>query len=91
MTTFPRPITLSIDFMSAGAIVGAVAGTLPYWAAFAGLLWYLVQIWESKTVQKWRKVRRRRARMRRLALAAVDVQLAKEETAKPLDEPEGAP
>jgi len=39
---------------SAGAIIGAVRGDLPEIAAVVALLWYAVQLWESKTVQGWR-------------------------------------
>ena len=47
------PAALVGDVISAGAIIGTIIGYLPYVAAFAGLVWYLIQIWESKTVQGW--------------------------------------
>lgn len=36
---------------SAIAIVGALIGWLPSIAALVGIIWYGLQIWESKTVQ----------------------------------------
>lgn len=87
----PPTAAITLDFVSLGAIVGALSGLLPPLAGLAAIIWYVVQIWESKTCQKWRKLRRRRHRMLRLALAAVDVQLAREESARPLDEPGAAP
>lgn len=41
------------------AIMGAIAGYLPEAAAGAALIWYLLQVWESKTVTRWRARRRR--------------------------------
>lgn len=42
-----------VDALSAVAIIGTLANLLPPLAALAGLIWYVVQIWESKTVQGW--------------------------------------
>ena len=42
---------------SAGAIVGTIRGELPEVAAVVALAWYLIQLWESKTVQNWRLTR----------------------------------
>lgn len=72
----PRPAAISIDFISAAAILGAFANILPPLAGLAGLVWYGIQIYESKTVQKWIKVHRFRVRARRLAVAKADVKLA---------------
>lgn len=77
----PPTAAVTLDFVSLGAIVGALSGLLPPLAGLAAIIWYVVQIWESKTLIKWRRVRRHRVRLRRLALARVDVQLASEETA----------
>jgi hypothetical protein len=49
----PAPVTYVADIVSAGAIVGTILGYLPFIAAFFGLVWYLIQIWESRTVQHW--------------------------------------
>ena len=38
-------------FASAVAILAALFGYMPYIAAFVGMVWYLVQIYESKTFQ----------------------------------------
>ena len=38
---------------SIGAILGTLFGYLPYIAAVVAVIWYLLQIWESQTVQKW--------------------------------------
>lgn len=57
-----RVISYSADGISAAAIVGAFMGYLPALAGLAGLIWYAIQIWESKTVQK--HVRRLRAKAR---------------------------
>jgi len=43
--------------VSLGAIVMSGMGYLPAFAAGAAGLWYLVQIWETKTFKDWRGVR----------------------------------
>ena len=48
------------NLVSASAIVGAIAGWLPALAAIVGLIWYLIQIFESATVQRWTAARRTR-------------------------------
>ena len=56
---FPHhPGAVLVDILSAGAIVGTFLGYLPIVAAFAGLVWYLIQIWESRTIQHWWNNRR---------------------------------
>jgi hypothetical protein len=49
----PFPVALVTDVVSAGAIIGTIFGVLPFVAAFAGMIWYGIQIWESRTVQHW--------------------------------------
>jgi len=49
----PFPVALITDVVSAGAIIGTILGDLPYVAALAGMVWYTIQIWESRTVQHW--------------------------------------
>lgn len=39
------------------AWLGWLPGVLPDIAAVLGIVWYLVQLWESKTVQRWLKHR----------------------------------
>ncbi len=53
------------DLAAAGAVVGALIGWLPYLAALLGILWYLVQFWESPLRARWTR-RRLRARLARL-------------------------
>lgn len=53
-----RTLTVLADVISAGAIVGAFMKELPEWAAGAAFLWYIVQVWESHTVQKWWRLHR---------------------------------
>ena len=50
---FPHPIGLTGDVLGAGAIVGSLLGYLPPAAAFLALIWYAIQIWESRTIQHW--------------------------------------
>ena len=50
---FPHPVSLAGDVLGAGAIVGSLLGYLPLAAAFLALIWYVIQIWESRTVQHW--------------------------------------
>jgi hypothetical protein len=51
---------------SLGAIFATVVGWLPAIAAFVAVLWYIIQIWESKTVQRhihaWKEKRHARHR-----------------------------
>jgi predicted aconitase len=49
------------------ATVGAVVGVLPAIAAFAGLVWYCIQIWESKSFQKFLIGRRAKVAKKHLA------------------------
>lgn len=57
-----RALSYVGDTVSAGAIIATFMGVLPALAGLAGLIWYAIQIWESKTVQKrvrlWRNKRR---------------------------------
>jgi hypothetical protein len=53
-----RHVTVVADAISAAAIVGSFMKVLPPIAALAATLWYIVQIWESHTVQKWWRLRR---------------------------------
>lgn len=60
-----NPIRYFIDGGAAAAIVATIAGYLPAIAALAAIIWYAVQIWESKTVQKWVRLARAKGRMKR--------------------------
>ena len=56
---------------SAGAIIGTFSGWLPGIAAVVALVWYVIQIYESKTAQHYFRTRRERQ------LAAYKVAIAK--------------
>ncbi len=51
---------------SAGAVISTMVGWLPPAAAVIAFIWYVIQIYESATVQKWIRNRRTRkiARMK---------------------------
>lgn len=55
------------DVLMAGTILASVLGYLPLIAAAVGLVFYGIQIWESKTVQAWMAKRTLAARSRRIA------------------------
>jgi hypothetical protein len=42
-----------IDAASIGAAIATLAGWLPAMAAFASLVWSVIRIYETKTVQGW--------------------------------------
>lgn len=48
-------------------IAGTILGLLPPLAALAAVIWYLVQIYESKTYRDWRDERLRRKKERKIA------------------------
>jgi hypothetical protein len=54
------------NVISIGAIIGAIFGVVPFIAALVALVWYLIQIFESATAQRWMAGRRERkiARLR---------------------------
>jgi hypothetical protein len=62
-----RAVTYAVDGLSAFAVVGSLVKILPPLAAFLAIVWYLIQICESRTAQRivrwWRT--RRRGRQRR--------------------------
>lgn len=64
-------LNVAVDAISAGTIVGALAGLLPPLAAVAAIIWYAIQIYESKTFRVHLRLRRMKARARRLAHKAV--------------------
>jgi hypothetical protein len=55
-------------FVATVAIIGTFAGYLPYAAATAAFIWYILQIWESPVVQKLRPRPTPLERERRIAL-----------------------
>lgn len=68
-----RILSHTADTISLAAIVGTLAGLLPVFAGLAGLIWYCIQIWESKTVQK--RVRLWKAKQRAARRAAIAFEL----------------
>ncbi len=62
----PHPVSLAGDVLGAGAIVGTFLGYLPLAAAFLALIWYVIQIWESRTVQHWWRNRQEVKKAKRL-------------------------
>lgn len=75
-TEAQRILNYTGDAVSAGAIVGAFIGFLPALAALGGILWYAIQIYESKTVQKMIRLRRMRQRLKRLTVRTALIQAA---------------
>lgn len=66
MNNPPQIMNHAADVISAGAVVGAFAHILPPLAALIAVLWYCLEIFESKTVQGFIRGRRlRRHRQRR--------------------------
>ena len=63
---------------SAGAIIGTFSGWLPGVAAIVALVWYAIQIYESKTMQNYFRTRRDRN------IAAYKVAIAKLEAREKL-------
>lgn len=57
----------AVDTVSAGAIIGTLLGILPAAAACGAFVWYLIQIYESRTFQHWINNRRTIWRARKLA------------------------
>lgn len=65
-----RAMNVSVDAVAAGSILGSIMGYLPAIAALAAIIWYGVQIYESKTVQKLLRLHRLKViRKRRLQRA----------------------
>lgn len=53
--------------VSFATLIGALAGVLPALAALGAVIWYGVSIYETKTVQRWLRMRRRRKSHRRVS------------------------
>ena len=60
------PTAIVGDVVSAGVIVGSFFGYVPIAAAFAGMIWYSIQIWESRTIQHWWRNRQEVKKARKL-------------------------
>jgi hypothetical protein len=46
-------VRITGDVSAAMAVVATILGFLPPLAAFVGMVWYCILIYESKTVQAW--------------------------------------
>ena len=44
-----------IDAISIGTIIATLAGWLPHLAALLSIVWTVIRIYETKTVQSWLK------------------------------------
>ena len=55
------------NLVSLAAIVGALAGWLPIFAALVAIIWYSIQIWESATVRHYLNHRRTIRKAKKIA------------------------
>lgn len=63
----PHPVSVVADAVSAGVVISTIVGYLPAIAAIICVLWYLIQIWESRTVQHWWRNRQMVRKAKRIA------------------------
>lgn len=77
-------VNIATNSTAAGIIISSVLSFLPPTAAVVALVWYFIQIWESKTVRGW--VSRRRTR--KLARMKAAVLLLEAQMKPPLPGPE---
>lgn len=65
----PEHIRVGLDVVAASAVAATFLQWLPPVSALLGIIWFLIQIWESRTVRhaiaNWRQ-KRRAARLLRL-------------------------
>lgn len=47
-----RQAAIVADVGAAGAVIGTLVGYLPTIAAVLAIVWYCIQIWESKTFRR---------------------------------------
>jgi sorbitol-specific phosphotransferase system component IIC len=55
----PEPVKTIMDVAAGGTAFGALLGLLPPIAALLSILYTLVRLWETKTVQRFVKRRRK--------------------------------
>lgn len=67
-------MVLAADAISAGALLASFIGWAPPLAALGALAWYVIQVWESKTVQGWLH----RRKQRKLSQARVIARLVRD-------------
>lgn len=66
--------TASLDFSAAAVILVSILGYLPPIAAVLAIIWYVLQIWESRTIQTYISKRHERTIIRLTAkLAALNL------------------
>jgi len=53
MTDHQETIKSAVDAASVVTVVGTLMEVLPAIAALASLVWSIIRIWETKTVQSW--------------------------------------
>lgn len=61
-----HPIRLALDLVAGGTVVGSMVGALPALAGVLSIVWFLIQIYESKTYQRFVIEWARRRKVRRL-------------------------
>ena len=54
----PETIKHAVDGLSIVTVLGTLAEVLPALAALFSLVWSLIRIWETETVQNWLKRRK---------------------------------
>ena len=70
-------LVAAANVISLGAIFGSLMGIVTPLAAIAALIWYALQIYESKLVQDWMHHRRKLHRHKRIKHAAHQVRVEK--------------
>lgn len=70
-----------VNTVSAVTILGTIAGFIPPLAALIAMIWYIIQISESKTIQKWKLDRQVKHSKRRLAKLRAQEAMIKSELA----------
>lgn len=65
-----HPSALVGDFVSALAVIGSLTGYLPQFAAFVGLAFYALQVWDNKNIVRIRCCLRARWKEKALARAS---------------------
>lgn len=70
--------------VAGSAIITSILGIVPVVAALVALIWYVIQIYESATVQRWLSLRR----VRKLARLKARVLMLEAQSRPPLPGPE---
>ena len=59
--------SVAVDVAGIGVIISAMVGWIPIFAAFVSLIWFSIQIWESRTIQHWLNNRRMVQKAKKIA------------------------